>query len=129
MNGLDVTFDADVRCARSADGSSMQFHGRSIDFFCQGTSLPTLPARLTQLRLREIDSPSLSRRFQLTSTETTLQFTVRAAQLHREVGAAMFAAIPAQPIPRWLRAAWWLLLSLLRVPGVGRLLSSSRGEA
>ncbi len=129
MSGVDVTFDGEVRCSRGADGSSMQFHARAIDFFCQGTSLPELPARLTQLRLRELDASAPARRFELTSSQTQLQFTVRAAQLHRDVGAAMFAVIPAQPVPRSLRALWWLLLSLLRVPGIGRLLSSSRGAA
>lgn len=129
MSSVDVEFEGDVRCMRSADGSSMQLHGRSIDFFCQGTSLPALPARLTHLRLRELDSPAPARRFELSSSETQLQFSVRAAQLHRESGAAMFAVIPSEPVPRWLRAAWWLLLSSLRVPGLGRLLSSSRGAA
>ena len=116
----------------------MQLHGRGdtggalcdMDFFWRDASLPDLPASLSQVHLRELGTPAQSlRRFELRSAQAQAQFSARAVQLHRSVGRAMFAAVPPQPVPRWLRAAWWLLLSVLRIPGVGKLLLSSRDQA
>jgi len=121
----------------------MQLHGRSrtgrsgaagticeIDFIWQDASLPNLPAHLSEVCLKELGSPAQSpRRFELCSSQIQQEFSARAVQLHRATGRTMFAAVPAQPVPPWLLAAWWLLLSVLRIPGVGRLLVSPRSAA
>ena len=142
-SGLIVIFLGDVRCSRSADGNSMQLRGQSpagwpgaagatcdTEFIWQDDSLPALAAQLDGAQLSELSSAAqLPRRFELRSGKLQWQFTARAVQVHRSAGGALFAAIPPRPVPAWLRAAWWLLLSALRLPGIGRLLLSARGAA
>jgi hypothetical protein len=137
---MNIVFEGEVRCLRGADGNSMQLRGLShsmagrppvvTDFFCQGTGLPPLPDLLADVSVRELDAASHSgRRFELRGNSLQLEIVASAAQLHRDAGRAMFDVIPRQPVPAWLRAAWWLLLSVLRIPGIGRLLRSSGSTA
>jgi hypothetical protein len=108
-------------------------HGRSrsatdkalcdTDILLRDAQAPSLPDRLHEVQWIELDSPQhVPRRFELVSGQQRLTLQARTVQSHRAVGAAMFAAVPATPLPWSLRAGWSLLLSVLRIPGVGRLL-------
>jgi hypothetical protein len=100
------------------------------DAIFYGADLPSLPDKLDQVQVIELGAASdTPRRFQLQSGQLQAQFTARSAQLQRAAGAAMFAAVPPAAVPWHLRAGWSLLLSLLRIPGIGRLLLRDRVPA
>jgi hypothetical protein len=52
----------------------------------------------------------------------------RALAVHRDVGAAFFAAVPPPPLTARARLGWSLLLALARVPGAVRLLQHLRSR-
>jgi hypothetical protein len=47
----------------------------------------------------------------------------------RDVSRTFTAALPLTPVSLRARAAWWLLLNLLRIPGAARLLVKLRRGA
>jgi len=49
-------------------------------------------------------------------------------QVHRAAAAAFAAALPRISPPWTTRAGWWLLLNLLRLPGMAKLLQSLRAR-
>jgi hypothetical protein len=98
----------------------------------------TLPGELRDARVIEIDAapaatPAVAsglapRRYRIESPEVQLELRARSAQLHRDVAAAFFGAVPPPRVPLRLRIGWSLLLSILRIPGAGVLIRKIRGS-
>ncbi len=78
---------------------------------------PDLPG--AELHVRdESASPS----WELRAGGQVYALPVRSVQVHRGAAAAFAAALPRISAPWSTRAGWWLLLTLLRVPGVAYVL-------
>ena len=89
-----------------------------------------LPARLDGPQLFELEDAagrSAPRTFLLRAGELQLEFDAAGLQLQRDAGDEFFAAVPPLSVPWQARWGWTLLLTLLRVPGAGRLLARLRG--
>ena len=134
---MRIAFEGEVSCRRDALGM-LTLHGRSrptaqsalcdTDVLMREVQAPSLADRLRDVQLIELDSVSqASRRFELVSAQRRVTLQARTVQYHRAAGAAMFAAVPATHLPWSLKAGWSLLLSALRIPGVGRLLMRQAG--
>lgn len=65
--------------------------------------------------------------YAIEAREGHFELQARSVQLHREVAATFFQAVPPASVPRALRLGWGLLLGLLRLPGAARLLGSADG--
>jgi hypothetical protein len=73
-------------------------------------------------------SAVVPRRFRIESSEVRLELQARSVQLHRDVAAAFFGAVPPPRVPLHLRLGWALLLTLLRIPGADALVRKLRGS-
>jgi hypothetical protein len=136
---MKIAFEGAVGCRDEADGM-LTFHGRTrgaadralydTDVLMRDARPPPLPGPLHDAQLIELGAPhAVPRRFELVSGSRRVSLQARSVQYHRAVGAAMFAAVPATHLPWSLRTGWLLLLSVLRVPGVGRLLLRRGGAS
>jgi hypothetical protein len=102
-----------------------------------GASTVALPPDLRDARVialaDEPNKPGASdpapRRFRIESPEVRLELQARSAQLHRDAAAAFFEAVPPPRVPLHLRLGWWLLLTVLRIPGAAGLVGKFRGSA
>lgn len=61
-------------------------------------------------------------RYELRSGADAVPLAATSLQLHREPAQGFRDALPPAAVPWRMRATWWLLLSLLRLPGAARLL-------
>jgi hypothetical protein len=127
-----IEFFGEVQCLAGSGAVNLQLHGRSrssgdsqmcdTDIMFGGATPSRLPARLQQVRVKASDHPGGVWRIRIESAEGRWELQARSLQLHRAAGAAMFAALPPQRVPWHLRAGWSLLLSILAIPGAGRLI-------
>jgi len=136
-----IAFAGEVRCQYSGAALNLSLHGRSpaagptqtscdTDILFAGANTPSLPDRLHEVRVIELDcAAGALRRFRVESTELQLQFEARSVQIHRCAGTAMFAAIPPPHVPWHVRAGVSLLVSVLAIPAVASLLLRRRGAA
>jgi hypothetical protein len=93
--------------------------------------LPALPAQLHEARVLQVPSsaaPGVGLRaatavYRIQAREGQFELRAHSVQLHREVAAAFFRAVPAAPVPGAVRFGWGALLALLRLPGAARLLN------
>lgn len=69
------------------------------------------------------------RRFRIESPEVQLELQARSVQLHHDVAAAFFGAVPPPRVPLHLGLGWALLLTALRFPGAGALVRRLRGSS
>jgi len=92
----------------------------------------TLPATLVDVELaaEAAGADGARGRWQLRHGQqrTPLVLNARAVQIHREVAHAFYQALPPVPVTWGTRARWWLLLNLLRVPGLAPWLQRLRGQ-
>jgi hypothetical protein len=88
---------------------------------------PLMPPWLNAVRLFELEAPAGPQCYLLRSQELQLEFEADSMQLHRDAAREFFAAVPPPAVPWRVRLGWTLLLSLLRLPGAGALLSRLRG--
>ena len=105
-----------------------------------GASAVALPLQLRDARVIEMageleaapaPAPAAGvapRRFRIESPEVQLELQARSAQLHRNAAAAFFGAVPPPRVPLRLRLGWWLLLTVLRIPGAEALIRKFRGS-
>lgn len=83
-----------------------------------------LPAQLEDLAV-ELQAPT---QLLLRSGSREWQLHCQTWQLHRDVGAAFYAAVPPRPTP-WIRRLSWRLLLGIAATAPGRRLLSRRGQA
>jgi hypothetical protein len=133
-----IAFDGAVRCGRGNAAINLWLHGGmrigarlgEADVYFSGATPNELPPLLHEVRITELEAATASpRRYRIESREMQIELQARGVQLHRCAAAQLFAAVPPSPVSWRVRTAWVLLLSLLRVPGVGPLLLGRRGAA
>lgn len=124
-------FEGPVRCVPGPGAAGVTLQGRLM----QGTE----PTAAAELSLMCDEAPPLPREIADASIEIQAapQVVVRSGaqvwqlrcstwQLHRDVGAAFYAAIPPRPTP-WTRRLGWRVLLALAATAPGRWLLS-RGQ-
>jgi len=126
---LVAAFRGSVRCQRGAgavqwclDGLDRD-NGAVLEVLLSGAAALRLPAQLMDAELYACDRGD-SPAWELRSAGGVMPLPVRALQVHRRADAAFAAALPAAAVPASVRAGWFLLLNLLRLPGMGRLLQA-----
>jgi hypothetical protein len=133
-----IAFEGDVKCARGNGAINLWLRGpvrtpsgiSDADVFFCGASVSALPPLLHEVRVFELDAePDGLQRHRIESRELNVELQSRSLQRHRAAGAELFGAVPSAKVPWHVRAGWGLLLSLLRLPGVGHLLLGRRGTA
>jgi hypothetical protein len=137
---MNIAFEGEVIARRDANGL-LQLHGQTRDpvdgTLCAADVMVreagervSIAERLQQVRLTALDPADRTpRRLELVSAGQRLLLQARAVQSHRAAGAQMFAVIPVTPVPWTVRAAWALLLSVLRIPAAGRWLLRPRSAS
>jgi hypothetical protein len=133
-----IAFDGAVRCGRGKAAINLWLQGSvrigarvsDADVLFSGATPNELPALLHDVRVTELAGGGASpRRYRIESREVQIDLQARGVQLHRCAAAQLFGAVPPAPVSWRVRAAWVLLLSLLRLPGVGALFLGRRGAA
>ena len=102
--------------------------GAPLEVLLSGAVALHLPAQLVGAELYVRDE-STHAAWELRSSGQVLPLAVRAAQVHRGAATAFVGALPQVTAPCGMRAGWWLLLNLLRAPGMARLLRRFRGPS
>jgi hypothetical protein len=134
---MRVEFEGPVECAPASGAVTFTLRGgerggRGITALFAGASatggLPGLPEKLHDVRLFHGDGPGGTGHVQLQSRELQLALVSRSLQLHRDVAGPFFTAVPPVRISLATRLGWAALLSVLRIPGVARLLAALRGR-
>jgi hypothetical protein len=138
LRGL-IAFDGAVACSLEPGAVNLVLRGLACDLPAEALlagavlDLPGgLPAALHAVSLSEYaPSPedASTRRFRLQSQRLQLDLAARSVQLHRHVARAFFGAVAPPRVPFGRRLGWTVLLTLLRIPGVERLLVRLRGRA
>ncbi len=101
--------------------------GTPLEVLLAGAPGVQLPPELAGAELHVRDRQG-HESWELRASGAAYPLAVRAVQVHRDAGAAFAAALPEVGAPWTTRAAWWLLLWLLRVPGVAGLLQRFRSR-
>jgi hypothetical protein len=101
-----------------ADGSSTP---AELSLICQ--EAPQLPTNLTDVTLEELAAPEVL----LRGGTTSWRISCRTWQLHRDVGAMFYAAIPPRRTP-WIRRLTWRLLLGIAATAPGQWLLSRRSR-
>ena len=104
-------------CLKGFDRDS----GLPLEVLLSGAAALQLPAQLVAAELYVRDE-STTACWELRANGGVFPLAVRAAQVHRSAATAFAGSLPQITVPRGVRAGWWLLLNLLRVPGMARLL-------
>jgi hypothetical protein len=108
-------------CIKGLDRDS----GGPLEVLLSGAAGLQLPSQLTDAELHVRDELA-NTSWELRGNGTVLPLAIRAAQIHRGAAEAFATALPGIPAHWSTRAGWWLLLNLLRVPGMTRLLRMLR---
>jgi hypothetical protein len=96
-----------------------------IELLFNAASEVALPPTLSNVRLCELPQG----RFRLEATESTVEFCARGMQVHRSAAQEFAEALPKVRVPVATRAAWTLLLTVLKLPGATRMIARLRGSA
>jgi hypothetical protein len=134
-----VAFAGSVQCERFAGAVNLVLRGREraasepnaglTEVLFSDASDVALPLDLRDIRVLELPVGVAPRRFCIDIAGLQPQLQARSVQLHRDVAAAFYGAVPPPRVPLRLRLGWSLLLSALRIPGAGGLLRKLRGSA
>jgi hypothetical protein len=101
--------------------------GAGLEVLLSGGAEVRLPPQLAAAELHVSDEGS-NASWELRANGTLYPLDVRGVQVHRAAANAFAAALPRIRAPWTTRAGWWLLLNLLRLPGMARLLQSLRAR-
>jgi len=125
--GLQLRGSARARAAQGGqDGQDGQPGSTPADALTEvlfaGTAglLAAPPAQLHGARVLQTSPHG----YRIEAREGQFPLQARSVQLHREIAAAFFAAVPAPVVPRATRLGWAVLLGALRLPGLARLLGA-----
>jgi len=130
---MRVEFEGPVECVHGSGAITLTLSGRerdgaAVEALFAGASSPVglsgLPGKLHEVRL----VGDGARQVQLQSRERQLDLVCRSLQLHRDAATQFFKAVAPVQIPFARRLGWALLLSVLRIPGVARLMAALRGR-
>lgn len=102
--------------------------GAALEVLLSGAAGLDLPAQFADAALY-VRGEATAAAWELRSSGQPLPLAVRAVQVHRPAAAAFEAALPRNPAPWSVRAGWFVLLNLVRVPGMARLLQKIRGHS
>jgi hypothetical protein len=135
-----ILFEGEVTWRRGTGAVNLWFYGRTrgnaaapaseTEVLFSGAMPLDLPPVLHDVRVSELDTQGQAlRRFRIESKEQHSELQARSMQAHRSAAAELFAAVPPVIAAWHVRLGWTLLLSLLRLPGVGPLLLGRRGAS
>ena len=110
-------------CIKGLDRDS----GGPLEVLLSGAAGVQLPAELVTAEVHVRDEFA-NASWELRGNGTAFLLAVRAVQVHRGAAAAFASALPKFSAPWTTRAGWWLLLHLLRLPGMARLLRKLRAR-
>jgi len=130
---LVAAFEGDADCRRESGAVQWRIAGRErgtgtpLEVLLSGAAQLQLPGCLRDAELHR-DDASTPPGWALRGAGFALPLAVRAVQVHRHPDAPFRRALPPFAVPWRMRAGWFLLLNLLRVPGMGRLLGRLRSR-
>lgn len=101
--------------------------GAPLEVLLSGAAQLQLPGQLRDAAIY-LDDESAPPGWELRSAGLAMPLAVRAIQVHRRPDAAFRRALPPLAVPWSTRAGWFLLLNLLRLPGMARLLRRLRSR-
>lgn len=101
--------------------------GTELEVLLSGAAHVQLPPELVAAELHVRDEFA-DASWELLGNGTAYPLVVRAVQVHRAAAAAFADALPRISAPWTTRAGWWLLLNLLRLPGMAHLLRRLRAR-
>lgn len=124
---LVAAFRGNAQCRR--EGGAVQWcvtgldreSGLPLEVLLSGAAALQLPPQLVAAELYVRDEAT-NASWELRGNGTVYPLAVRAAQVHRGAEAPFAGSLPQISTPWNARAGWWLLLNLLRLPGMARLL-------
>lgn len=127
---MKVEIVGEVRCERAHGAVNLLLRARNVEVLFSGAQAVELPDTLHDVCVMQLASTDgADRCFRIDSPQVHTPLRARSVQIHRDASAAMFAAVPPTAVPLHVRAGWALLLSVLRLPGIGRLILRRRGDA
>ncbi|HEV7432061.1 MAG TPA: hypothetical protein VGN77_03395 [Steroidobacteraceae bacterium] len=130
---LVVAFRDTAQCRREAGAVQWCISGLDrdsavpLEVLLSGAASVQLPAEVVgaELHVRdELSNPA----WELRGNGTAYPLAARAVQIHRDAAAAFATALPRIAAPWTTRVGWWLLLNMLRVPGMAQLLRRRRAR-
>jgi len=103
--------------------------GESVSILLGNCAGVELPAQIIDAELTEQSMGSAST-WQLRHAQSVqpLILAPRAVQIHREAAGAFYRALPPLSASVRARVGWWVLLKLLRLPGMAGMLRKLRGS-
>ena len=128
---LVAAFRGNAQCRRESGAVHWCIEGldrdseAALEVLLSGAAALQLPAELLSAELHVRDE-SANASWELHANGTVYPLAVRAVQVHRGAAAAFAGALPRICAPWTTRAGWWLLLNLLRLPGMAQLLGRRR---
>jgi hypothetical protein len=128
-----AAFRGNAQCRRESGAVQWCIKGlerdsaTALEVLLSGAAALQLPAELVDAELHVRDE-SENASWELHAEGTVYPLAVRAVQVHRTPAAAFAGALPRISAPWMTRVGWWLLLNLLRLPGVARLLGRRRAR-
>jgi hypothetical protein len=128
-----AAFGGEADCRREAGAvhwriaGSERDGGAPLEVLLSGAAHLQLPGRVRDAEFYR-DDESQPPSWELRSARLTMPLAVRAIQVHRRTDAAFRRALPPFAVPWPARVGWFLLLNLLRLPGMARFLGRLRSR-
>ncbi len=118
-----------ARCERTAGKAlwriaGVERDGGPVEILFSQVALQ-LPARLDAVKLQE-QRTAAAPTWTLHSAGPSAALTLQRVHIHRDVSSAFMAALTLPTASGRARSGWYLLLNLLRLPGVARLVAMIR---
>jgi hypothetical protein len=118
-----------ARCERTAGKTlwriaGVERDGGPVEILFSQAALQ-LPARLDAVKLQE-QRTAAAPTWTLHSAGPAPAVTLQRVHIHRDVSGAFMGALTLPTASARARGGWYLLLNLLRVPGMARLLQMTR---
>jgi hypothetical protein len=101
--------------------------GAPLEVLLSGAVRLQLPGRLRDAEVY-VDDESAPPGWELRGAGLAMPLAVRAVQVHRRADAPFRRALPPLAVPWAAHTGWFLLLTLLRLPGMARLLRRLRNR-